>query len=469
MQRHELNLYGQIGASFFDEGNDAKSVVAQIKAAGALPIDVHIHSAGGSVFDGYTIYNALAGHAPGVDVYIDGVAASIAAYVAMAGQKVTMADNAMLMIHNPTIDTGGRMDGKTMKRQMELLDKVTQSYADAFVKRGVLTEDQVKKMMADETWFTAPEALLAGLVDDISPELALAASFDLSEFKHTPPEILAQAGTKPSKKPGSPQSPPKGYPQSKDQYADPENYKYPIDTEAHTRAAWSYINKSENRSGYSASELTYMENRIKSAAKKFGIKIAEEKSKETEGRFDISATGMDKLIAQDTPPETPEPAPEPAPPPPPPEEEQPSTLDKLRAMLKPKADLQAEISRLKSQIDVRNASIVQLNAEIAALRAEAAELPAIKKLVAELEAERKSVDAAAADKVAALGFPSKDLPAASPDKEEKKKEEVPTAKALLEELNKITDPMEFTRAYNRLRPKIQAAWQASKASGTLTP
>src|SRR5215471_4079961 len=448
MNPYEINLYGTIGAGFLEEGNDAKSVVAKIKEAGAAPIDLHIHSQGGSLFDGYTIYNALQAHQPGVNVFIDGIAASIAAYVAMAGKTITMPDNGMMMIHNPTIEPG-RVDSKKMRQQAELLGKVTASYNEAFARRGLLTGEQVQQMMDAETWMTAPEALLAGLIDDITPELALAASFDLSEFAHPPETLLAQAGTRPSKKEGAPQSPPKGYPQSRDQYADPTNYKYPIDTEQHTRAAWSYINKPENRKGYSASELTYMENRIKSAAKKFGIKIAE-------GNFDIAVTNMDTPAAE----------PEPQPPQPPPEDaaKEPTILDKLNALLKPKGELQAEINALKSQIEVRNASIAdlngqinKLNAEIVGLKAEANELPAIRKLVADLEAEKKSTEATVADKVAALGFPQDKLPAATADKDQKKDEATPTAEALLEELNKITDPREFTKAYNRLRPKIQAA------------
>lgn len=75
-------------------------------------------------------------------------------------------------------------------------------------------------------------------------------------------------------KEGAPKSPPKGYPESRDDYADPTNYKYPIDTEAHVRAAWSYINQADNRKGYSAEELSAIEGRIKRAAQKFGIEIS---------------------------------------------------------------------------------------------------------------------------------------------------------------------------------------------------
>src|SRR4030095_843863 len=71
MSAFEISLYGMIGESLFASSNGAKNVIDQIKAAGAMPIDLHIHSSGGSLFDGYTIYNALQAHTPGVTVYID--------------------------------------------------------------------------------------------------------------------------------------------------------------------------------------------------------------------------------------------------------------------------------------------------------------------------------------------------------------------------------------------------------------
>ncbi len=70
----------------------------------------------------------------------------------------------------------------------------------------------------------------------------------------------------PSKKASGHDSPPEGYPKDRDQYADPANYKYPIDTAEHVRAAWDYIHVAKNRREYNLAELAYMERRIKSAA-----------------------------------------------------------------------------------------------------------------------------------------------------------------------------------------------------------
>lgn len=77
----------------------------------------------------------------------------------------------------------------------------------------------------------------------------------------------------PTKKEGTPDTPPKGYPKEPEKYADPKNHRYPIDTEEHVRAAWSYIHQKKNQSGFNASELATVKSRIASAAKKYGIKL----------------------------------------------------------------------------------------------------------------------------------------------------------------------------------------------------
>lgn len=74
-------------------------------------------------------------------------------------------------------------------------------------------------------------------------------------------------------------APPKGYPKNKSQYADPTNYKYPIDSKERVLAAWRYINKSKNQQGYSPSQVAGIKGRIKGAAKKYGLDLQEGESK----------------------------------------------------------------------------------------------------------------------------------------------------------------------------------------------
>jgi hypothetical protein len=92
---------------------------------------------------------------------------------------------------------------------------------------------------------------------------------------------LAEA-KRPGPKQGAPKSPPKGYPTSRDQYADPENYKYPLDTYDHARAALGYFSQADNRSGYSPEEQKYMWRRIIAAAKRHGIELSDDVKKHAE-------------------------------------------------------------------------------------------------------------------------------------------------------------------------------------------
>lgn len=86
--------------------------------------------------------------------------------------------------------------------------------------------------------------------------------------------LIIQASTNKTKQHGH-DSPPKGYPDTKTEYADPKNYKYPVNSAERVRAAWSYINMPKNQHGYSASEVSAIKSRIKRAAKKFGVEINE--------------------------------------------------------------------------------------------------------------------------------------------------------------------------------------------------
>jgi len=189
----EILLYDVIGS----EELTAKNLIDIIKAAAQRPIRVRINSPGGSVFDGYAIYNALSAHPGGVEVDIDGLAASIASYIAMAGQTIRMADNALLMIHNPTDIVFG--DAGDMRRTAALLDKIKVSLVAAYERRLNASEANARSgspdlaaMMDAETWFTAPEALALGFVDEITAPLRAAALFDTGKFRNVPPQIRNQ-------------------------------------------------------------------------------------------------------------------------------------------------------------------------------------------------------------------------------------------------------------------------------------
>lgn len=190
----EILIYEEIGASFWGGGVDPKQFAMDLKALGDVTtLNVRINSPGGDVFDGVAIYNLLLQHPAAVNVYVDGLAASIASIIAMAGDKICMADNAMMMIHNAMACTAG--NANDLREVADVLEKVSSTMAGTYVKRTGMKAADVQKLMDATTWFTAQECVDKGFADEIvQPADASAkakARFDLSFFKNVP-EGLAQ-------------------------------------------------------------------------------------------------------------------------------------------------------------------------------------------------------------------------------------------------------------------------------------
>lgn len=161
----EIMIYDTIGADPWSGGGvSASDVVAALAKSGGGPVTVRINSPGGDVWDGLAIYNALAAHPGGVNVVVDGVAASAASFIAMAGKTVTMPESSMMMIHNArTLAYGQASD---LNETAALLAKVDGQLAAIYEAR---TGKPAADMMQAETWFTAAEALAAGLCDTVTP------------------------------------------------------------------------------------------------------------------------------------------------------------------------------------------------------------------------------------------------------------------------------------------------------------
>lgn len=190
-QEGEIWLYDVIGDSW--EGTTGKQFASDLKAIGAVEtLNVYINSEGGSVFDGVAIHNVLKRHRARKVVHIDGLAASIASVIAMAGDEIRIASNGMMMIHDPwAIAMGTAGD---FRKMAEALDKVGEAILASYVERTTTGEDRLQQWMAAETWFTATEAVDAGLADTITEEVAMAAfaKLNLSAFRR-PPDALKQA------------------------------------------------------------------------------------------------------------------------------------------------------------------------------------------------------------------------------------------------------------------------------------
>lgn len=184
----EVLIYDEIGAY----GVSAKGFLAEL---GALPddaaIDLRLNSPGGSVFDAVAIYNALKRHAGDITVWIDGIAASAASYIAMAGDTIVMPENAFLMIHDPSGLVMGTAED--MRSTAEALDKVKGSLIQGYAAKSGKPDDEIAALMAAETWLDAKDALDFGFIDRIAEPVKLAASFDVARFRNAPPEVVEAA------------------------------------------------------------------------------------------------------------------------------------------------------------------------------------------------------------------------------------------------------------------------------------
>lgn len=189
-------IYEDIGDSWLG-GISAKDFAKALDALGKLnKINVRINSAGGSVFEGLTIYNLLRTNAARVEVDIDGLAASIASVIAMAGDEVRIADNAMMMIHKPWIVAAGTADD--LREQATVLDKVEETLVDTYLTRtGPESRDKIMELVKAETWLTATEARDLGLADVVTEEIDMAAcAYDkqlLSKYRNVPEQFLERA------------------------------------------------------------------------------------------------------------------------------------------------------------------------------------------------------------------------------------------------------------------------------------
>lgn len=173
-KRAEILIYDDIGASFFGDGVTAKRVKKDLDAAGdVMGIDIRINSFGGDVFEGFTIYNIFKNHKAEKTVHIDGLAASSAATIAMAGNIIIMAQNSELMIHNAL--TGIYGYAKELRKTADLLDQVSTQARDVYADRSGLPPEEVQAMMDEETWMTAEVAKEKGFANEISKNLAVAA------------------------------------------------------------------------------------------------------------------------------------------------------------------------------------------------------------------------------------------------------------------------------------------------------
>src|SRR5215217_4539982 len=127
-------------------------------------ITVSLNSGGGDVFAGVAMYNALRKHDGNVTIRVDGLAASIASIIAMAGDKIIMSPGSMMMIHKPWTFAMG--DSTEMEKVKGVLDSIEQSMLPIYTARTGKTTEDIQEMLESETWMTAQEAVELGFADE---------------------------------------------------------------------------------------------------------------------------------------------------------------------------------------------------------------------------------------------------------------------------------------------------------------
>lgn len=195
----DVYLYDVIG----DWGVTAGDFVDAIKGLGTAPIALHVNSPGGDVWDGVAIYNAIRNHPGQVTVHVEGIAASAASFIAMAGDQVLMAKGSTMMIHDALMLTIGNAADHTDGAQ--LLEKISATIAEIYADRaGGEAGDWRAAMQAgtDGTWYTAAEAVAAGLADEIAePQAKAVAAVAVMPLNVTPEFPVAPSTVAPAAPP----------------------------------------------------------------------------------------------------------------------------------------------------------------------------------------------------------------------------------------------------------------------------
>jgi ATP-dependent protease ClpP protease subunit len=186
----EVLIYGDIGETWWGESITAADFVRDFSEITADEIVVRINSYGGSVSDGIAIYNAIKRHPAHVTIAVDGVAVSIASLIAMAGNTVEIAENALMMIHAPWGVASG--NSQQMRDYADLLDTWAEAMASSYMSKSGKSRDEILGLLTDgaDHWFTADQAVAEGFADTTTAAQAVAASAVLvaAQCRFQPPQ-----------------------------------------------------------------------------------------------------------------------------------------------------------------------------------------------------------------------------------------------------------------------------------------
>lgn len=159
---HRIDIFDDIGGW----GITSSLFASWLKEAGGAPVEVHINSYGGDVFEGIAIMNALRDYEAEVTVIVDGIAASAASYIAVGGaDSLIMQESASLMVHDAWADVSG--NSAEIRKQAEELERMSDVIAQIYADKSGTPAKEWREAMAEDAYFSAEEAILVGLADEI--------------------------------------------------------------------------------------------------------------------------------------------------------------------------------------------------------------------------------------------------------------------------------------------------------------
>lgn len=182
----EVRIYDQI--AWF--AVSAEDVTRQLEKIDAHTIHLRINSPGGDVFDGIAIYNAFVRHPAKVIAHVDGIAASAASIIALAGDEVEMAEGSAVMVHSAWGLVVGNV--RDLRKTADLLEQVDGALAGIYSRQMDISREEALALMEAETWMFADDAVSRGFADRVAERPAVEAAFDLSIYSNTPERLAAQ-------------------------------------------------------------------------------------------------------------------------------------------------------------------------------------------------------------------------------------------------------------------------------------
>lgn len=156
----EITIYGVIGDSWWEDSVSASDIDNALKSIGSGDLVINLNSPGGDAFDGIAIYNRLKKHNGKVTINVDGWACSAASVIAMAADELVMGLGSMLMIHEASSLVWGT---KTeMRKEADVLENLEEGIIDIYMTKANVDREEIRKMVDDETWFSAQKAVEIG-------------------------------------------------------------------------------------------------------------------------------------------------------------------------------------------------------------------------------------------------------------------------------------------------------------------